>query len=184
VIRTLVVDDHPAMLNGVVGALRSEPGIVPVATATGMQSALSAAEHHRPSVALVDYHLADGDGLQLCHCLKDRALPPGVLIYSAFKGPRLELAAALAGADGILDKGVSLDELFEAVRTVARGGRVFRPLSPGAVELAMPGLDPDDLPILAMRLDDTPIAEIARVLRVDEATVSQRLLGMLARLAR
>jgi DNA-binding NarL/FixJ family response regulator len=46
-----------------------------------------------------------------------------VLIYSAFAGQELVLAAIVAGADGLLDKAASLEELFDAVRTVGRGGK-------------------------------------------------------------
>jgi hypothetical protein len=36
-------------------------------------------------------------------------------------------APAIAGADGLADKGLPTDELFERVRTVARGGARGRP---------------------------------------------------------
>jgi hypothetical protein len=45
------------------------------------------------------------DGLALCWDAKWRDDPPTVLIYSAFARPRLAVAATLADADAILDKG-------------------------------------------------------------------------------
>ncbi|MDQ3933107.1 MAG: response regulator transcription factor [Actinomycetota bacterium] len=183
-IRTLVVDNHPAVRYGLLAALRGEPGLVPVAAAAGMREALTEARRNDLDVALVDYHLWDGDGLQLCHRLKALASAPRVLIYTAFDAPDLEVAAAVAGADGILDKGAPLEELFEAVRSVARGGSVYSALRPSAIEQVVPRVETEDLPIFGMRLDGAPLSEIAEILNVDEAAVSGRLLAMLARLAR
>jgi DNA-binding NarL/FixJ family response regulator len=183
VIRTLIVDDHPAVLNGLVAALRGEPGIVPVATATGSSDALRQVERNRPDVLLLDYQLTDGDGLSLAHELKRLPKPPAVLIYSGFAGPALGLAARVAGVDGMVNKDASLEDLFAAIRTLVRGGTVLPPLRPAALEASVTKLDPEDLPILAMRTDGATPVEIATVLRVDEHEVSRRMLAMIRRLA-
>jgi DNA-binding NarL/FixJ family response regulator len=183
VIRTLVVDDHPAVQRGLVAALRAEPGLIPVATASGMTAALAEAERSRPDVVVADFHLAEGNGLALCHELKLAPSPPAVLVYSAFAGPRVLLAAAVAGADGMLDKGGPLEELFAALRTVAGGRKSLPPLQPSAVERMVTRLGPDDLPILGMRMDGATVPEIASVLRLDERELSHRVLAMLDRLA-
>jgi DNA-binding NarL/FixJ family response regulator len=183
VIRTLVVDDHPAVRRGLVAALQGEPGLVPVAAASDVTAALAEAERSRPDVVLADYHLAEGDGLTLCHELKSRSSRPAVLIYSAFAGVELHMAAAVAGADGLLDKGAPLHVLFDALRTVARGAKALPALRPAAVEETVGRLDPDDLPILAMRVDGATLAEIAAVLGLDERQLSRRVLAMLGRLA-
>jgi DNA-binding NarL/FixJ family response regulator len=183
-IRTLVVDDHPALRKGIVDALRLEPGFVPVASAPGAIPAIGQAERNRPDVALVDYQLADGDGLSLCHRLKHLPSPPAVVLYSAFSGVDLRVAARVAGADGMVDKGAPLEHLFAAIRAVARGGQALPPLRPSLTEASVARLDPDDLPILGMRMDGVPTGEIAEVLRLDEDEVSRRTIAMLERLAR
>jgi DNA-binding NarL/FixJ family response regulator len=182
-IRALVVDDHPAVLNGLVGALRSEPGLVPVATAIEAAGALRQVGRVSPDVVLVDYHLGDDDGLVLCHELKLLPSPPAVVIYSAFAGTDLRLAASVAGADGLVDKGAPLEDLYSTLRTVARGGQAMPPLRPAVAEASMARLDPEDLPILGMRMDGVGFDEIAAVLRLDEREVSRRVLAMLGRLA-
>jgi DNA-binding NarL/FixJ family response regulator len=183
VIRVLVVDDHPALRRGLVTALRCEPGFVSIGVAAGMAAALVEAERSIPDVALVDYQLADADGLILCHELKRLPKAPGVLIYSAFARRELAMAAMVAGADAMVNKGAPLDELFGAIRTVARGGTALPRLRPGAVERDVARLEPEDLPILGMRMDGAALPEIASVLRVDEREVSRRLSAMLGQLA-
>ena len=182
-IRILIVDDHPAVRSGLVAALRSEPGLVPVAAASSMAGAVDQAERSGPDLALVDYHLAEGDGLALCHELKRFGSAHGVVIYSAFARPELLLAAAVAGADGMVDKGAPLDDLFAAIRTVARGGKALPPLRPEAVERSVTRLDPQDLPILGMRIDGATLPEIASVLQLEERELSRRVVAMLGRLA-
>jgi DNA-binding NarL/FixJ family response regulator len=182
-IRALIVDDHPAVVSGLVSALRSEPGLIPLGTASGLSAALVEAARSGPNVALIDYQLADGDGLRLCHELKQLPVPPAVLIYSAFARRELALAATVAGADGMVDKGSSLDELFSAIWTVYRGGKALPALRPDGVERSVRRLEPEDLPILGMRVDGATLPEIATVLHLEESELSRRLAAMLGRLA-
>lgn len=133
-------------------------------------------------VALVDRHLADGDGLVLCHELELMSSAPAVVIYSAFAGPELRVAASVAGADGLVGKGAPLDELFTAIRTVAKGGKALPPLRRGAVEQVVARLDSEDLPILGMRLDGVSLKDIAAVLHLGERELSGRVITILDRL--
>jgi DNA-binding NarL/FixJ family response regulator len=180
-IRVLVVDDHPAVRAGLVAVLRSEPGLVPVGAAADQDGALGEARRTRPDVALVDYHLRDGDGLLLCRDLKSLPAPPRVLIYSAFADAGLGLPATIAGADGLVDKGTPTEELFERVRTVARGGTALQ-VSAEARTAGAARLETRDLPILGMLMERTPRAEIAKVLRLDERELDSRVEAMLTRL--
>jgi two-component system, NarL family, response regulator DevR len=65
-IRVLVVDDHAAVRMGLGGLLEDHADIELVATAAGAREALAAAARVPTHVAVVDYHLGDGDGLSLC----------------------------------------------------------------------------------------------------------------------
>jgi two-component system, NarL family, response regulator DevR len=90
--------------------------------------------------------------------------------------------AIVAGADGILHKGVPARELFDAIRRVAGGGEALPAVSEPLLEAAGLALDDDDLPILGMLLDRTPPNEIADTLRLDGTELRHRILRMLARL--
>jgi DNA-binding NarL/FixJ family response regulator len=180
-IRVLVVDDHPAVRAGLVALLRAEPGLVPVAAAADPEAAINAARRTRPDVAVVDYQLRRGDGLLVCRELKALPAPPRILIYSAFAEQALGLPAAVAGAHGVVDKAVSPDELFERVRTVARGETVLA-ITAEAMTAGAARLETEDLPILGLIMDRTPQAEIAEVLNLDERELDHRVEAMLTRL--
>lgn len=181
-IRVLIVDDHPAIRSGLIAALRTEPGLIALAEASGVSAALEETQRGCPDVALVDYQLPDGDGLLLCHELKLLADSPAVVLYSAFARRELPLAAALAGADAMVDKGSPLGELFDTIRAAGRGGRRLPALRPGVLKSCLARLEAEDRPIVDMRLKGATLSEIASVLGVEEGEISSRLVAMLWRL--
>jgi DNA-binding NarL/FixJ family response regulator len=182
VIRLLIVDDHPAMRAGLTAVLRAEPGIVPLATASSAEDLEPAMHRTRPDVVLLDYHLPGSDGLRLCRRIKQELPPPAVLLYSAYADASLVIPAILAGADGILNKSAPANELYDALRAVGRGDRVLPPVPHELLTGASQVLDAEDLPILSMVLDGTPVGEVAETLRVHPRTILARLDAMIDRL--
>ncbi len=179
VIRVLIVDDHPAVRAGLESVLRTEAGIAPVAACGSVAEAETLAERVRPQVAVVDYELGDGNGLDLCM----RLYPAGVrtLVFSAFGEKTLAAAAQLAGASGLLHKAAAGDELSDAIRCVARDMRMFPPLGRDVLELLAGRLDPEDLSILGMTIEGSTREDVAEALRLDPGELERRLRGMVAR---
>jgi DNA-binding NarL/FixJ family response regulator len=182
-IRVVVIDDHPALRAGLHTVLDAEPGIVFAGESDGSEESVwPLLKRTQPDLALLDYHLPHGDGLQLCYRIKQAIPAPKVIVFSAYAGPALTLPATLARADGLLDKGVPARDLFEAIRLVNRGERLIDAPSRTVLEEAQGRLDAEDLPLLAMLLDGTPEREIANVLRREPKDVQhavQRILGRL-----
>ncbi len=175
----MVVDDHPAVREGLCSMLEIEPDLENVALAGCARDALEAARHYRPAVAVVDYHLPDEDGLALCLRLKAGPNPPAVLVYSAFADEQLTLLAAIAGADGLMSKTADPDELVAAVRAVARDERLELRGSTQVMQAMASRLDSEDLPILGMLMHRTPPAEIAETLNISEQWLTARRWAML-----
>jgi two-component system, NarL family, response regulator DevR len=181
-IRLLIVDDHPAMRAGLTTVLRAEPGIVPLGTASSAEDLGPTLMRTKPDVVLLDYHLPGADGLKLCRQLKRTVPAPAVLLYSAYADSAMVVPAILAGADGILNKSAPAPELFDALRAVARGDRVLPPVPRELLEAAGQRVEPEDLPILAMMVDGTPMAEVADVLRQPVRELARRVDVMIERL--
>jgi DNA-binding NarL/FixJ family response regulator len=181
-IRVAVVDDHHAVRLGLHTAIRSEPGLVHVGAASSATEIPSLPSREEPDVLLLDYHLPDGDGLTLCRAVKSRAAAPGVILYSAFADASMTLPAIVAGADGVVDKGVPPRHLFEAIRRVAGGGDALPRVSGELLHAAAVSLDEADLPILGMLVDRTPPGEIAATLRLETGEIDHRFMRMLQRL--
>jgi len=182
-IRTLIVDDHPAVRAGLKAVMDSEPGIVPLGAACSAADLPPALHRTRPDVVILDYHLPGEDGLMVCLGIKAEMPPPGVLLYSAYADASLIVPALLAGVDGIVSKGAPAAELFDAIRRVARGEPVLPPVPRELLEAAAKRLDAEDQPILAMLVHGTPRGDVAAVLGLEPLALAARVKAMVGRLA-
>jgi two-component system response regulator DevR len=182
VIGALVVDDHPAVRAGLVDLLRSEPGLSCLAAAGSAEAGVDAARRTEPAVVLADYELPDRDGLTLCCELKALPRAPGVVVYSAFARPGLLPAAAVAGADAMLDKAAPADQLFNTIRLVARGESRLPTPPPAVLERSFSLLDTEEIVLFGMAVNGAPPEEIAAVTGDDPNQTRRRLRILLARL--
>jgi DNA-binding NarL/FixJ family response regulator len=181
-IRILIVDDHPAMRAGLSAVLRAEPGLAPLSAASSVDDLWPTLNRTKPDVVVLDYHLPGDDGLVLCRRIKRQLPPPFVLLYSAYADASLMIPARLAGVDGLINKSAPANELYDAIRRVARGERVLPPISRELLDAAGRELAPEELPILGMTLENTPVSEMAATLGVDADDVMHRIDRMIKRL--
>ena len=180
--RIVVIDPQPAVRAGLAMMLRTEPGLVPVGSAVGVADGLELVERQRPDVVLLDPQLLDGDGLGLCRRIRSFDHPPRVVLYSSDRDPTLGVLVRVAGADGLVDKSAPPQELFEAIRVVARGGNALPPIGPKDLEAAAGKVDADDLALLAMLMDRTSPNEVADALHLDRRKLGRRIERLLGRL--
>ncbi len=179
--RIAIVDPHPAVRAGLTALLRAEPGLVPVGSAGTAEEALDLVARAAPDIVLLEPYLGVDDGLQLCRRITGDG-GPRVVAYTEVGDPALEVALRVASADGIVDKQAPPEELFEALRTVARGRTALPPLTPAQLRAAAARVESDDLALLAMLVDRTSTADAAEALRLDRRRVARRVERMLARL--
>ena len=179
--RIAIVDPHPAVRAGLTALLRSEPGLVPVGSAGTVEEALDLVARTAPDIVLLEPYLGVDDGLQLCRRITGDG-GPRVVAYTEVGDPALEVALRVACADGIVDKQATPEELFEALRAVARGRTALPPLTPAQLRAAAARVESDDLALLAMLVDRTSTADAAEALRLDRRRVARRVERMLARL--
>jgi DNA-binding NarL/FixJ family response regulator len=177
-----LLDDHPAVLAGLRRLIEPQPDMTVIAAAATAPELARRLDGRGTDVLVLDYDLAGRDGLSLCQHIKRRPHPPAVVIYSAYAGDALALAARAAGADGIVDKSDPVERLLTAIRGAATGELVMPALPQDAYQFAAAALDDEDLPVLALLLDRTPIDAIANALRISETQASwqaQRIVGRL-----
>jgi DNA-binding NarL/FixJ family response regulator len=167
-IRVVVVDDHPALRAGLHTVLQSEPGIVFAGESNGEEESIwPLLKSVEPDLVLLDYHLPRGDGLQLCYRIKQHALAPKVIIFSAYASAELMLPARLARADALLSKGVGARELFETIRQVAGGAHLVGEPSAVILRESLARIPERDRALTGMLLDGASEADAARTLGLD-----------------
>ena len=124
-LRILVVDAHTVFRQALACVLEQEPDVTVVAQAAGLADARNTLEG--VDVAIVELHLADGNGhdlVRLC-CVTN---PHGaVLILTASRDRRDYARAVLAGAAGVVHKSVGLTEIISAVRRLGQGQALLAP---------------------------------------------------------
>jgi len=123
-IRVLIVDDHPAIRQGL-GLLLASEGITVCAEASGRIEALTRLEECQPDLTLVDLSLGDEDGRLLIADLRKRALRS--LVYSMHEEGQCVEGAIAAGALGYVTKREVHGVLVQAIREVAAGRRFVSP---------------------------------------------------------
>jgi DNA-binding NarL/FixJ family response regulator len=182
VIRVVVVDDHPALRAGLRTVLESEPGLVYAGETSDEEGLWPLLARAKPDLVLLDYHLPKGDGLQLCYRIKQDAIAPRVIVYTAYASRALALPAALARADALVDKGLPARQLFEVIRQVNRGEHLLAAFSRATLADAHERVAPDDRPLVSMLLDGATEAEAAAALRTETTDIHHRVQRLLARL--
>ncbi len=161
----LVVDDHPAVRAGVWRLLADQPDLRVAEPVSSAIAAVQAADE-AIDVAVIDYHLGERTGLWLARRLSQRQSPPRVLIYSAFTDDALAVAALIAGVDGLLGKSTIGEELYLAVRQLARGERYLPVIAPTVARALSARVDPRLRPIFLMLVQDIPPARITEALQI------------------
>lgn len=180
VLRLLVVDDHPVVRNGLTGMLSSQPDFAVAGEAADGREAIAAVAALRPDVVLMDLRMPDIDGLSAIRAIREQPDPPPILVLTTYDGDTDILRAIEAGAAGYLLKDAPPSELYRAVRAAAAGGS---PLSPSVaarlvnrVRDATESLSSRELDALRLVARGFSNREIARDLRISEATVKTHLL--------
>ena len=141
------------------------------------EGAVEEAELELIDVAVLDYHLGGRNGLWVCRRLKQLARAPRVIIFSAFANDHLATCCVVAQADGVLNKGSLGSELCDAVRAVARGGRVLTKVSRPMADMLRRRLDDTEQPIFGMLMAGIPRSEITKTLGMTTRELSSREVG-------
>lgn len=185
-LRILVVDDHPVVRAGLVGLLSSQPDFEVIGEATNGQEAIALTERLHPQVVLMDLRMPGTDGVAATRAIC-RDGPTQVLVLTTYDTDSEIARAVEAGATGYLLKDVPREELFQAVRATARGEAVLSPPVAARLQGRMrhppeDTLSTRELEVLALVARGASNKEVARSLKISEATVKTHLLHIFEKL--
>lgn len=122
VARIFLVEDHPAIREGIRTMLEAESGCAVCGEASSGEETLEKIPDANPDLAVVDISLEGMGGIELTRRIKETAPSTKVLIVSMYGRGRYVEDAMQAGASGYVLKDNVHALLPEAVRKVAGGG--------------------------------------------------------------
>ncbi len=193
-IRVLLIDDSPIIRLGLRSALEDYADITIVAEAGSAADGLAAVAKHKPDVVLLDLHLPDKSGLQVCRELLKLRPQTKVLVLTSSSNERNVQEALSAGAQGYLLKENDGAALANGLRTVAAGQPVLDPSMASQVlnlvknrgELSAAGklsqLSPQERRVVAYLADGLTNKEIGDRLGLTEKTVKNYLATIFSKL--
>lgn len=96
--KILVVDDHPFLREGIVGAINSQSDMVLIAEASNGQGAVEQFRIHRPDVTLMDLQMPVMNGTDAIIAIRTEFPTARIVVLTAYKGDMQALRAFKAGA--------------------------------------------------------------------------------------
>ncbi|MEM9302577.1 MAG: response regulator transcription factor [Pseudomonadota bacterium] len=194
-IKVFLVDDQTLVRQGVRSLLELSDDIEVIGEAPDGETAVSAIPEAAPDVVLLDMRMPGMSGLDVLDALNEKGELPPTIILTTFDDDTLVLSGIRAGAKGYLLKDVKLEDLVNAVKTVAEGGSLVKP---AVTERLLEGLErmrnefssldrPDPLTdreteILRLMAGGYSNKEIANSLGVAEGTVKNHVSNILSKL--
>lgn len=187
----LLADDDPRLRADFRTVLELEDDLRVVGEAGDGAEAVRMAAELRPDVVVMDIRMPQLDGIAATRAIRrSTGHRCEVLVVTTFDLDEYVLAAVRAGAGGFLLKDRTVDELAEAVRTVARGESVVSPRATRRLlrELAEPApagrspLSPRELEIVRLVGRGLSNTEIAGAAHVTVGTVKTHISSILTKL--
>lgn len=120
----VVVDDHPAVRDGIRAALERERDVVVIGESNG-HGALAFVRAQNPDLLVLDLSLGEHSGLDLLRQLRHELPNLRTLVLSMHTEEEQFAAAVSAGAHGYLTKEASTEAIVAAVHAVLAGATVF-----------------------------------------------------------
>jgi len=183
-LRLVIVDDSELVRVGLKTLLQSAPGITLSGMAASAAEALAVCKRERPDVVLLDIHLPDGNGIEVCRQLLSSNSELRVLFLTSSAAANTVDAAIQAGAHGYLLKEVNTSALLQGIRDVAAGRSILDPqitsrvmdlLKNDRTKPIIATLSPQEQRVLVLIADGLTNKEVANAMGLAEKTVKNYL---------
>jgi two-component system, NarL family, response regulator DevR len=192
-IRVFLLDDHEIVRRGVAELISMEDDMIVAGEAGTAADAVPRIAATSPDVAILDYQLPDGTGVEVCREVRDRFPHIGCLMLTAYADDEALFSAIMAGARGYVLKQIRGNDLVDSIRRVARGEQLLDPAVTARVleRLRQPPkeapdplgvLSPQERQILLLISDGLTNRQIGERLFLAEKTVKNYVSSVLSKL--
>lgn len=126
-IKVLIADDQELIRQSLELVLNSKKDIEVCGIAADGKEAIQCIRKNKPDIVLMDIRMPKMDGVSCTKIIKDVYPQIKIIILTTFDDDEYVYDALRYGASGYLLKGVSMDELCDAIRTVHSGRAMINP---------------------------------------------------------
>ena len=126
-IKVLIADDQELIRQSLQIVLSSKCDIEVSDVAADGQEVIQCIRKNKPDIILMDVRMPKMDGVQCTKIIKEIYPQIKIIILTTFDDDEYVYNALKYGASGYLLKGVSMDELSDAIRTVYSGRAMINP---------------------------------------------------------
>lgn len=195
-IRVLLVDDHALFREGLASLLRGQPDFTVAGEAGSVQEAVALARNLQPDLALMDFSLPDGTGLDATQAILSACPQTRIVFLTVHEEDDRLFAAIRSGAKGYMLKNVPVAKLLERLRGLEHDEAAISPTLTGRIleafartvpghqpnNAALSQLTPRELDVLAELATGASNREVAARLFITENTVKNHVGSVLAKL--
>jgi two-component system NarL family response regulator len=193
-VRVLLVDEHALFREGLGLALSGVDDIEVAGEAVNGDDALLEAIRLRPDVVVMDVRMPEGSGAGAIARIRTARPDTKVLVLTGSQDEEDVIESVRSGAAGYLLKDASVEEVADAIRSVARGQGVVSPAVTARILERLGALlrkVPDDdgprltvreLDVLRLVVKGLPNREIASELFISQNTVKNHVRNILEKL--
>lgn len=180
-IKVLIADDHAILLQGLKQILSETADMAVVAEARDGHEVLEKVRQIDVDIVVMDIAMPGKTGWDVLIQLKSERFRLPVIILSVSPEDEFAVATLKAGAAGYLSKASAPEQLVEAIRRVARGGKFVSPslaerlvfeLGPDAGKPRHEILSPREFQIMCMIASGKSVTDIADELSLSIPTIS------------
>ncbi len=126
-IRTILLEDHKMVRQGLVALLQDAPGMEIVGEAGDGNSAVEMARTHQPDVALLDISMPGMNGLEAARKIRELSPKTKLLFLTMYADDEYIIQALRFGGTGYVLKDADANTLIDAIRRVHRGENYLSP---------------------------------------------------------
>ena len=191
-IRLVLADDHPIVLDGLTQLFANEGDFEVVARAANGEEALHAVRELQPDILVLDLRMPGKDGLEVLREMQREASATKTVVLTALENDDV-LDAISLGAGGIVLKDMAVALLVQCVREVHAGRKwLERSIAGRALGRFMKGqartrrmteiLTPREIEVARLVADGLPSKTVASRLSINEGTAKLHLHHVYAKL--
>jgi DNA-binding NarL/FixJ family response regulator len=189
-----LLDDHPMVLDGLQSMLAAAEDL----NISGVFSSVMAlhtawAAGNIPDVLLLDIHLKDGDGLELCKALTKNHPSVKIIALTSIDQTPIIRQMLKNGAAGYVLKSADQADILMAIRTVANGGEYLHAevqqqllnealLRPNPSKTYLPTLTRREKEVLTLIIEEKTTQEIANILFISTNTVETHRMNLIQKM--